>query len=203
MGYGLRPYGGLSGGYQSGGFNEYPIFPTEADTMFTGGLALLEASGYVTALAATPTGATAVLSTLGVFAGFRWTDPTGQPRHSMYYDGNDLNTEPYAFIYDSPTQLFLVKSDGAIVQADMGLNANLISDASDIDISLGSTVTGLSEINLDQSSRAVAGTLSVRLIAIPKDGVNENSTTPNVVVMFRPGDATTSPVHQMASALGV
>lgn len=79
MAFGLRPIQFGSGGYNSGGFTEYPIVDGETDDMFTGCLMLQEAAGYVTALALTPTGATSVLSTIGVAVGFRYVDPNGTP----------------------------------------------------------------------------------------------------------------------------
>ena len=33
-GYGLRPYNQLSGGYQSGGFSEFPMVAGEGDNIF-------------------------------------------------------------------------------------------------------------------------------------------------------------------------
>ena len=198
MAYGLRPIQFTSGGYNSGGFTEYPIIDNEADDMFAGCLMLQEASGYVTALALTPTGATSVLSTIGVAVGFRYVDANGTPVWSQYYAGNALNTNAFAFVADDPTQRFLIKSDGATVQADMGLNANVVSSTGTAtEIEQGSAVTGNSSIVLDQSSQLALNTLSLRLISIPKDGVNETSTTPNVEVKINPA------CHQLIRATGL
>jgi len=198
MSFGLRPYNFGSGGRSSGGFTEYAIADAETDNMFTGGLALQEAAGYVTALALTPTGASSVLSTVGVFAGFRYIDATGTPVWSNWYQGNAGNTEAYAYVYDDPTQLFIVQSDGATAQADVGLNTNLVSSTGTATaINQGNTNSGLSTIDFDHSALATTATLSVRLVGIPKDGTNEYSTTPLVVVEFNPA------VHQRLRSTGL
>ena len=159
---------------------------------------LQEAVGYVTALALTPTGATSVLSTVGVAVGFRYVDPNGTPVWSQYYAGNAINTKAFAFIADDPTQRFLIKSDGATVQADMGLNADVVSSTGTAtEIEQGSTTTGNSSIVLDFSSQAVTATLGLRLISIPKDGVNETSSTPNVEVKINPD------CHQLIRSTGL
>ena len=197
MGYGLRPYQFTSGGYNSGGFTEYPIVDGETDNMFAGCLMLQEDTGYVTALALTPTGATSVLSTIGAAIGFRYVDPNGTPTWAQYYNGNADNTAAFAFVADNPEQRFLVLSDGATVQADMGLNADVVSaTGTPTEIETGNTTTGNSSIVLDFSSQAVTATLGLRLISIPKDGVNENSSTPNVEVKINPD------CHQLIRSTG-
>jgi hypothetical protein len=204
MAYGLRPVNFGSGGYSSGGFTEYPIVSStdgatggETDDMYTGCFMLLEPSGYVTALALTPTGATAALSTVGVAVGFRYINADGEPVWSQKYTGNAANQEAYAYVADDPTQHFIVLASGATVQADMGLNANVVSSSgTGTAIAQGTTATGLSTNVLDTSSQDVTAALSLRLISIPKDGTNENSSTPNVIVKINPD------VHQLLSGLG-
>ena len=199
MAYGLRPIQrGASGGYNSGGFTEYPILDGETDDMFAGSLMLQEAAGYVTVLALTPTGATSVLSTIGVAVGFRYVDPNGSPVWAQWYNGDADKTEAFAFVADDPTQRFLVVSDGATVQADMGLNADVVSATGTATaIGQGNTTTGNSSIALDFSSQAVTATLGLRLLSIPKDGVNETSTTPNVEVKINPD------CHQLIRSTGL
>lgn len=205
MAYGLRPVNFGSGGYSSGGFTEYPIVSStdgatggETDDMYTGCFMLQEISGFVTALAVTPTGAGAATSTVGVAVGFRYINSDGEPVWSQKYTGNAANQEAYAFIADDPTQHFIVSSDGATAQADMGLNANVVSSSgTPATISQGTTATGLSTNVLDFSSQGAGSTLSLRLISIPKDGTNEDSSTPNVIVKINPG------VHQLLNSTGL
>ncbi len=200
MAFGLRPYKFASGGYNSGGVTEYPIADGETDDMYTGCLMLQEASGYVTALAVTPTstGGAATTLTIGVSVGYRYIDHNGVPTWSQRYVGHADNTEAFALVVDDPNAQFLIASDGATVQADMGLNAPLTSaTGTATDISQGYANSGLSSIVLDQSAQAVTATLAVRLVSIPKDGTNETSTTPNVVVEF------VRSAHQRSAVLGL
>ena len=139
-----------------------------------------------------------MLSTIGVAVGFRYVDPNGTPTWAQYYNGNADNTAAFAFVADNPEQRFLVLSDGATVQADMGLNADVVSaTGTPTEIETGNTTTGNSSIVLDFSSQAVTATLGLRLISIPKDGVNENSSTPNVEVKINPD------CHQLIRSTGL
>ena len=139
-----------------------------------------------------------MLSTIGAAIGFRYVDPNGTPTWAQYYAGNANNTQAFAFVADNPVQRFLVKSDGATVQADMGMNADVVSSTGTAtEIEQGSTKTGNSSIVLDFSSQAVTATLGLRLISIPKDGVNETSSTPNVEVKINPD------CHQLIRSAGL
>jgi len=195
-GYGMRPTLFASGGYQSGGFTEYPIVDGETDDIYTGHFMLQEATGYVTTLAATPTGATAVLSTVGVSIGFRYVDPNGVPVWSQKYTGNAANTEAFAFIADNPTQQFLIQQDsvgGILGQAAVGFNAPVVQGT-------GNDSTGLSGMVLDSNLAAATATLALRIVSIPKDGTNELATgteTNNLLVQINPA------VHQRLQGLGL
>jgi len=195
-GYGMRPTVYASGGYNSGGFTEYPIADGETDNIFMGHFMLQEATGYVTVLAATPTGATAVLSTVGVAVGFRYKDANGDPVWSQNYVGHADNTEAFAFIADDPTQQFLIQQDsvgGTLDQAAVGLNAPVVQGT-------GSTSTGLSGMVLDSSLANTTATFALRIIGIPKDGKNENASgteTNNLLVQINPA------VHQRLLGLGL
>lgn len=196
MAYGLRPTVFASGGYNSGGFTEYPIADGETDDIYTGHLMLQEATGYVTVLAVTPTGAAATTATVGAAVGFRYIDPDGSPVWSQKYVGNANNTEAFAFIADNPTQQFLVQQDsvgGTLGQAAVGLNAPVVQGT-------GNDDSGLSGMTLDSSLAAVTATLALRIVGIPKDGKNENASgteTNNLLVQINPA------VHQRLLGLGL
>jgi hypothetical protein len=196
MAYGLRPTLFASGGYNSGGFTEYAIADGETDNMFTGHFMLQEATGYVTQLAVTPTGASATTSTVGVAVGFRYKDADGEPVWSQKYVGNAANTEAFAYIADNPTQQFLIEQDsigGTLGQAAVGLNAPVVQGT-------GNTSTGLSGMVLDSSGANVTATLALRIVGIPKDGSNElasGTETNNLLVQINPA------VHQRLLGLGL
>ena len=61
----------------------------------------------------------------------------------------------------------------------------------------GSTSTGNSGIQLDFSLINTTNTFALRILGIPEDGVNELSSTPNVLVKLNAG------VSQYSNALGV
>jgi hypothetical protein len=201
MSYGLRPIlGGPGGAYNSGGFTEYPIVDGETDDMFTGSFLVQEASGYVTVQATSPVVGSPTVTgmTIGVAVGFRYIDANGDIKFSQHYPGGASLTDAYAFVADNPEQRFVVKSDGATVQASMGLNAPVVSSSgSAADIGQGSTATGLSTNVLDFSAQAATTGLALRLLSIPHDGTNETSSTPNVIVKINPA------VHQLIEPLGL
>ena len=201
MAYGLRPIlGGPGGAYNSGGFNEYPIADGETDDIFTGTFVVQENTGYVTTLATSPVVGSPTVTgmTIGVAVGFRYTDADGDVKFSQYYPGGASLTNAFAFVADNPEQRFLIKSDGATVQADMGLNAPVVSSSGTAsDVGQGSTTTGLSTSVLDQSNQATTTGIALRLLSIPKDGTNESSSTPNVIVKINPA------VHQLLEPLGL
>lgn len=197
-GYGLRPYMGKAFGqaYNAGGFTEYPIdVATVNYNCFTGDFMVLTSLGTVARTngeaGATPVAAT---PTIGVAVGFRYVDPDGDIKWSQKYVGNTSNTEAYAFIVADPDAAFIIQADAAVNQLAVGARApvtNFIGTA-------GSAITGNSGIVLDASEiNPATGTFALQIIAIPQDGSNEVSTTPNVIVRLTPG------VHQANIAAGV
>jgi len=180
-GYGLRPYSGQGGSNHSGGFTEYPILDNYATAIFAGDFMVRGTDGYVVEAGASPSGASAATSTIGVAVGFRYVGSDGTPVWSQYYDGNAANTEAFAYVADDPNQLFVVQGDGVGAttdQDDLGMNAPVILTA-------GSTSTGNSGTVMDSSSAAITAALAVRIIKIVKDGENEyrsGTDTNNVIV---------------------
>ena len=68
---------------------------------------------------------------------------------------------------DDPSQLFLIQADEDVVQADIGLNANIAYTA-------GSTVTGVSGTELDSSTIANTAGLVLKIVG--------NFTSPNNIL---------------------
>jgi len=197
-GYGLRPYMGKAFGqaYNTGGFTEYPIDVDVSGTpdCFTGDFMTLTSTGEVTrtngAAGATPVVAT---PTIGVAVGFRYVDPDGDIKWSQKYVGNANNSEAYAFIVVDPNAAFIIQADAAVTQASVGARAPVVNFIG----SSASTITGNSGMQLDASEIGTSGLLALQIIAIPQDGSNETSTTPNVIVRLTPG------VHQANIPAGV
>ena len=73
----------------------------------------------------------------------------------------------------------MIQGDEAMDQTDIGATFLVAGFAA----ASGSTASGNSGIYLDSSSQA-ASAQTLRCLSIPQDGVNEHSTTPNVIVQL-------------------
>ena len=193
MAYGLRPVNSGFSRYSGGGFTEYPIADGYATSIFTGDLIKRVPAGVVERLAATPTGASAALSTIGVAVGFRWVDINGIPQWGQYYPGSADNTDAFAFVVDDPSATFMIKEDsvgGTLTTTAIGANAPVV-------IAAGSTATGNSGVMLDSSLAAATATLALRILGILQNGENENSSQKDLIVRINPD------VHQALNGLGL
>jgi hypothetical protein len=151
--FGLRPLGNLSA---TGAQKQYAyeIEDNQSGAIFQGDLVTLD-GGYVVKYDST-------LHTvaLGVFNGVQYVDPTsGKPTFKNFYPGSvNITTGVIsASVVDDPNQLFLIQADEDVVQADVGLNANIAYTA-------GSTTTGVSGTELDSSTIANTATLVLKVV---------------------------------------
>ena len=203
-GYGLRPVGmggGAGSGYNTGGFNEYRIdvsaVAAGATVIYSGDFVELTGTGEIDRQAGDTTGETPTTAngvrTLGVAVGFRWKLASGEQKYGQYYPSVSTDTDAYAFVCDDPNQVYLIQSDGATTYADIGGNAPVDGFGT----AEGSTTTGNSGIQLDHSLINTTNTLALRILGVPEDGSNENSSTPNVLVKLNDG------VSQFSNPLGV
>jgi len=166
--YGLRPMGNLSatGAQKQYG---YIIADNQSGAIFQGDLVTLVAGYLVRYVSGTH--ATAV----GVFNGCSYVDPTsGKPTWSNYYPGsvNITTGQIVAEVIDDPNQLFVIQADEDVVQADIGQNAPIAYTA-------GSTVNGVSGMELDSSLISTTNTLVLKIVGlynIPNNSLGENFT---------------------------
>jgi hypothetical protein len=166
--YGLRPMGNLSatGAQKQYG---YIIADNQSGAIFQGDLVTLVGGFLVRYVSGTH--ATAV----GVFNGCSYVDPTsGKPTWSNYYPGsvNITTGQIIAEVLDDPNQLFIIQADEDVVQADIGQNAAIAYTA-------GSTVTGVSGVELDSSTILTTNTLVLKIVGlynIPNNSLGENFT---------------------------
>jgi hypothetical protein len=164
--YGLRPLGNLSatGAQKQYG---YVIADNQSGAIFQGDLVTLVAGFLVKYVSGTH--ATAV----GVFNGVNYIDPnTGKPTWKNYYPGsvNITSGQILAEVLDDPNQLYVVQADEDIVQADIGQNAAVTSTA-------GSTVNGISAMELDSSTILTTNTLVLKIVGLynaPNNTIGEN-----------------------------
>lgn len=91
------------------------------------------------------------------------------------------STERVVLVCDDPMALFEIQADGVLAVTDVGLNAVLIATNS------GSTVTGLSGIELDTSSDVPAADASNQLtiVGISKVARRNDPSAANVVAVVR------------------
>ena len=153
--FGLRPLGNLSatGGQKQYG---YLIEDNQAGAIYQGDLVTI-VGGYVVKFAPGTHSAA-----LGVFNGCNYIDPSsGKPTWKNYYPGsvNITAGKIVADVIDDPNQLFLIQADEDIVQADIGKNADVIGTG-------GSTVTGVSTMELDSSTIADTAALNLKIVGL-------------------------------------
>jgi hypothetical protein len=153
--FGLKPLGNLSatGAQKQYG---YEIQDDQAGAIFQGDLVTI-VGGYVVKFAPGTHAAA-----LGVFNGCNYIDPTtGKPTWKNYYPGsvNITQGKIIADVLDDPSQLFLIQADEDIVQADIGKNADVVGTG-------GSTITGVSTMELDSSTIADAEARNLKIVGL-------------------------------------
>lgn len=113
---------------------------------------------------------------IGVFAGVEWTDTDGTPRWSKYWPANTVTLgaqDAVALVYDDPQIVYTIQSDGPTGVADVGSTA-------DIAYTAGSTSTGLSKTQLDDSDIGTGLNLKIYDIV---DRVDNETGVANVDVL--------------------
>jgi hypothetical protein len=171
--FGLRPSGNLSatGAQKQYG---YEIADNQAGAIFQGDLVVLFDGYIIKYVAATHAAPT------GVFNGCQYNDPTraNKPTWKNYYPGS-INVEIgaiYCEVLDDPSQLFLVQTSGAFVQANIGKNADPTASTT------GSTVNGISNGTLASASIAKDAALTFKIVGLYAVPENELGTNAVVVV---------------------
>lgn len=154
--FGLRPIKHKSGAPYNGSVNPYYIPSTYATALFVGD-PVVKTGTSNTAVVSVGGGGKFQIGTLpeinkatagdgnlitGVIVAF-CPLPT-----NLALQYNTASTERVALVCDDPDVVFEIQADGAIAVTQVGLNANLIFT------NAGSTVTGLSGVELDTSSDA-------------------------------------------------
>jgi hypothetical protein len=171
--FGLRPLKTVGQQDDSTGMSSHNINPGDASVIFQGALAGSPATGtgYVDLQTA------GLVLNLGAFWGCFYNDPTTlKPTFKNYYPGSI--TPPNsgaieAFVYDSPMQMYEIQSNntGASAQAD-------IFKCADLSGTSGSTLNGVSSMELDDSSLGTTG--QFKIIGVSRDPKNNDLTAANV-----------------------
>ena len=197
MAYGMRPtnHGGYN--YATGGFQEFVIdangtstrisngdlvklaAPNAGTTPVTGGLEVqgsVPEPGILTVGAGTA-GLKPANPVLGVFVGCRYVDGNGTPTWNNYWPGfaEAAVSEAFGFVVTDPNAVFKIQSTGTWSNAIPGIVV-------DIAIAAGTTITGLSGNNVANYTANADGAL--RIIDVIRDGSNETSATPDILVKW-------------------
>lgn len=169
--YGLRAMGNLSATGSQKQYG-YEIADNQAGAIYKGDLVTIY-DGYIVKF--DPGTHTAAV---GVFNGCNYIDPSsGKPTWKNFYPGSVNITAGIieADVIDDPNQLFSIQADEDIVAADIGKNADVIGTG-------GSTVTGLSTMELDSSTIANTAALNLKIVGILKTPDNTLGTNCQVIV---------------------
>jgi hypothetical protein len=113
-----------------------------------------------------------------VFNGCNYTDPTtGKPTWSNYYPGgvNITSGVIAADVLDDPSQLFMVQASAGMTQANIGKNADVVGTG-------GSTVNGISSMELDSTTIANTAALNLKIVGLSASPDNAFGTNAVVVV---------------------
>lgn len=165
--FGLRPVRHRSGAPYNGAYNEYAIPAADGSATFVGDPVTLNSAGGVTGSdgvfrAYVDQAATGDVIT-GVVVGFA-PDPT-----NLELKHRTASTLRTVYVADDPNLIFEIQevSGGtALAAADCGLNANFV-------VGSGSTVTGLSGVELNNATEVPTNTLDLHIVGLVNKPDNE------------------------------
>jgi hypothetical protein len=156
--FGLRPLKSVGQADDSTGMSSHAIDAAYGTAIYQGS-PVVAAAGYI---AISTAGA---VPNMGAFWGCFYVDPTTlKPTFKNYYPGSitpPSSKDIEAFVYDNPNQMFEIQSDndGASTLADIFSNADLVNFG-------GSTLNGVSNSELDDSTIAASSDVAAQLLII-------------------------------------
>jgi len=172
--FGLRPLKSVGQADDSTGMSSHFIDAGDASAIYQGS-PVIAAAGYIDISTA------GAVPNMGAFWGCFYTDPTTlKPTFKNYYPGSitpPSSKDIEAFVYDNPNQMFEIQSDAtsASAQADVFSNADMVNFG-------GSTLNGVSNTELDDSTIAASSDAAAQLliIGVSRDPKNNDLTAANV-----------------------
>jgi len=172
--FGLRPSRQLNGSPFINAQNRYRIAANNTTAIFQGDLVIPTTSGQITRYVAGTSSAV-----VGVFNGCFYTDPTTQkPTFRNYYPSSTNASDITAFVVDGPDTVFEINANLSFVVADLFQNYTVTNVT-------GSTLTGISQVQLDVGTSGSASTFVVQAIDISQDPLNSDLTVSNANIMVR------------------
>jgi hypothetical protein len=100
------------------------------------------------------------------------------PTYSNYYPGSVNASDITAFVIDDPDAVFLIDADEAFTRADLFANYSVTN-------ATGTTITGISQVQLDVSAVGTDTTFVVQAIDIAQDANNSDTSVANANVLVR------------------
>ena len=172
--FGLRPARQLNGSPFINAQNRYRIAANNSTAIFQGDMVIPQATGTVTRAIAN-----ASTAVVGVFNGVFYTDPTTQkPTWKNYYPGSINASDITAFVIDGPDTVYEINANGTFAVADLFQNYSITNVS-------GSTLSGISQVQLDVSNSGTASTFIVQAIDISQDPQNSDISATNANIMVR------------------
>ena len=156
--FGLRPLKSVGQADDSTGMSSHAIDAAYGTAIYQGS-PVVAAAGYITISTA------GAVPNMGAFWGCFYVDPTTlKPTFKNYYPGSitpPSSKDIEAFVYDNSNQMFEIQSDndGASTLADIFSNADLVNFG-------GSTLNGVSNSELDDSTIAASSDVPAQLLII-------------------------------------
>jgi hypothetical protein len=172
--FGLRPSRQLNGSPFINAQNRYRIAANNTTAIFQGDLVIPTTSGQITRYVAGTSNAV-----VGVFNGCFYTDPTTQkPTWRNYYPASTNASDITAFVIDGPDTVYEINANASFAVADLFQNYSVTNVS-------GSTLSGISQVQLDVSTSGTASTFVVQAIDISQDPLNSDLTTSGANIVVR------------------
>jgi len=176
--YGLKPVNLIGGQVFAGSTRMMEIASGYATSIFYGDLVKRISDGTIEKDTGTTTA-----TPVGIFLGVSFTNQsTGQIQQQQYYPASQAiasGSKIFAVVADDPDTLFQVVScSSGTTVAGMGISA--IGNNIALIQNAGSTVSGNSQVAIDEGTQATTNTLPIRII----DVVRETATGADTFVEF-------------------
>jgi len=171
--FGLIPIAKVGQNPNNGGLTKYSIADNQSTAIFTGDPVTYKNDGTVEVADNTK-------ALCGVFRGCFYTDPsTSKPTWRPYFPATTSPGDAVGFIVDDPQQSFICQQDSDsvnLVAANLNENVNFVFGA-------GNTVTGVSGVEIDSSSKNTTATHQARLISFWDTPSNDSTANNSVFVI--------------------
>jgi len=172
--FGCKPVRMMSGAPYSGGQSRYRIASGATTPIFQGDLVTQLTAGVIGRHAAAGT-----VPIVGVFNGVSYTDPTsGEQVFKNYYPGSISASDIVASVIDDPNVVFEIQADAAFPVADLFGNFEIVEGSP-----VGSTASGISNLELDVTTGATTATLPLKALDISQDPDNDDVSSSNTNVL--------------------